>query len=119
MKRPLGRFGALALSLAVFYIVVAVMLVATIGFGPNVFNGPLMRPTNWLFDNLSPLMGDDLARMSIFFLLTTPPGLCALLLYIWLAPRAPRPDEHLRCLRCGYILKGLSEPRCPECGERI
>ncbi len=27
--------------------------------------------------------------------------------------------EHLRCLKCGYILKGLSEPRCPECGQRI
>lgn len=27
--------------------------------------------------------------------------------------------EHIRCLKCGYILKGLTEPRCPECGERI
>ena len=27
--------------------------------------------------------------------------------------------EHLRCLKCGYILKGLSEPRCPECGKQI
>lgn len=27
--------------------------------------------------------------------------------------------EHLRCLKCGYILKGLSEPRCPECGQAI
>ena len=27
--------------------------------------------------------------------------------------------EHLRCLNCGYILKGLSEPRCPECGRQI
>ncbi len=23
------------------------------------------------------------------------------------------------CRRCGYILRGISEPRCPECGERI
>lgn len=27
--------------------------------------------------------------------------------------------EHIRCLKCGYILKGLSEPRCPECGQAI
>ena len=30
--------------------------------------------------------------------------------------------EQLRqtlCRRCGYILCGISEPRCPECGERI
>jgi hypothetical protein len=23
------------------------------------------------------------------------------------------------CRKCGYILRGISEPRCPECGERI
>lgn len=23
------------------------------------------------------------------------------------------------CRRCGYVLRGISEPRCPECGERI
>ena len=24
-----------------------------------------------------------------------------------------------RCRCCGYILRGITEPRCPECGERI
>ena len=28
-------------------------------------------------------------------------------------------DGHTRCGHCGYILKGLPEPRCPECGEAI
>ncbi|MCH8851065.1 MAG: hypothetical protein IID41_00270 [Planctomycetes bacterium] len=28
-------------------------------------------------------------------------------------------DGHTRCGKCGYILKGLTEPRCSECGERI
>ena len=23
------------------------------------------------------------------------------------------------CRKCGYILRGLVDPRCPECGERI
>ena len=27
--------------------------------------------------------------------------------------------EHARCGACGHILKGLTEPRCPECGESI
>ncbi len=27
-----------------------------------------------------------------------------------------RPDE-TRCRKCGYILRGITEPRCPECGE--
>jgi len=30
-----------------------------------------------------------------------------------------RPTGETRCRRCGYILRGISEPRCPECGERI
>jgi hypothetical protein len=25
-------------------------------------------------------------------------------------------SEHERCHRCGYLLRGLREPRCPECG---
>lgn len=33
--------------------------------------------------------------------------------------RRPARPEPLRCHECGQILKGLSEPRCPECGEQI
>lgn len=29
----------------------------------------------------------------------------------------PAPPK--RCLQCGYILEGLPEPRCPECGRRF
>ncbi len=32
--------------------------------------------------------------------------------------RAFRGSE-TRCRKCGYILRGISEPRCSECGERI
>jgi preprotein translocase subunit SecY len=38
-------------------------------------------------------------------------------LLLWLGEQ--RGDGETRCRRCGYILRGLSEPRCPECGERI
>jgi len=31
----------------------------------------------------------------------------------------PLMDGETRCRECGYILRGISEPRCPECGERI
>lgn len=29
------------------------------------------------------------------------------------------PDAETRCSKCGYILRGITEPRCPECGEKI
>ena len=28
-------------------------------------------------------------------------------------------DGETRCRKCDYILRGITEPRCPECGERI
>jgi hypothetical protein len=28
-------------------------------------------------------------------------------------------DNETRCRKCNYILRGITEPRCPECGERI
>jgi drug/metabolite transporter (DMT)-like permease len=30
-----------------------------------------------------------------------------------------RQKKETRCRKCGYILRGLSEPRCSECGEAI
>ena len=43
---------------------------------------------------------------------------CACLGWIMLSPTRPR-DKEPRCRKCQYILRGLTEPRCPECGERI
>lgn len=28
-------------------------------------------------------------------------------------------ENETRCRKCGYILRGIPEPRCSECGERI
>jgi len=39
-----------------------------------------------------------------------------LFLACWLERRR---DNETRCRQCGYILRGLSAPRCPECGEAI
>jgi len=30
-----------------------------------------------------------------------------------------RRDEETRCRKCLHILRGLTEPRCPECGTMI
>jgi len=34
-------------------------------------------------------------------------------------PKRPFLDGETRCRKCGYILRGIPEPRCSECGERI
>jgi len=45
--------------------------------------------------------------------------ICALYgLYLLVAAQRSRQgqQEEPRCRRCGYLLRGLPEPRCPECG---
>jgi hypothetical protein len=46
------------------------------------------------------------------------PVLISIGVYHWLS--APRWEaDYTRCGRCGYILSGLQEPRCSECGVAI
>jgi len=45
--------------------------------------------------------------------------IASLWLYHRLTSYVPKLDGHTRCGNCGYILKGLAEPRCTECGRRI
>jgi uncharacterized protein YbdZ (MbtH family) len=50
------------------------------------------------------------------------PILAALTTYGLLTSRFGVPaagDGECHCRRCNHILRGLSEPRCPECGEAI
>lgn len=51
-------------------------------------------------------------------LLAILPGIVIYGFLTWrLGPQVSDGENH--CHRCGYILRGLSEPRCPECGEAI
>jgi energy-converting hydrogenase Eha subunit E len=35
---------------------------------------------------------------------------------VWVARYVPRRTDPWRCKECGYLLYGLTDPRCPECG---
>ncbi len=50
-----------------------------------------------------------------------PASLIGVIAYAVLTRRFGRPhvDGHSHCRRCDYILYGLTQPRCPECGEPI
>ena len=48
-------------------------------------------------------------------------GLCALLVSVWPMLRVLTCCRRLaagQCLDCGYLLRGLPDARCPECGFR-
>ena len=57
------------------------------------------------------------AETRVSFCVTLSVSACFGWLLLYLSER--RGDNETRCRKCGYILRGLSEPRCPECGERI
>ena|SRR3990172_1036318 len=56
---------------------------------------------------------------AIWLLISFPASLVSILAFSATARHTHTVDVETRCRRCGYILRGISEPRCPECGERI
>lgn len=69
----------------------------------------------------SPPLWYDIVTECFFYVV------CAAFVPLWLAiwayhhiaRRPPPSDGHTHCGKCGYILNGLTEPRCPECGQAI
>jgi len=96
-----------AITLLLYLIVIAVVAPA---WTPRIINwlqGPLGRAG---------------AAMAAIILFVVPPVLFATGAFTLLESHrraARRGDDETRCRRCGHILRGLTEPRCPECGERI
>jgi hypothetical protein len=52
----------------------------------------------------------------VLLLVSIPVGVYSLLMHRYGRGWA---GQETVCRKCGYILKGITEPRCPECGERI
>ena len=55
--------------------------------------------------------------LSACFLGVVPPILT--IAVCWFIPSLKEDNRETRCRKCRYILRGITEPRCPECGERI
>lgn len=108
MTWPIRWYWAAATSFVAVYVTVLVWVLLT--------NGPL-HPA---FMRVRSAFGTFAAEYVVDLLwVLTPPFAVGLGTYEWLRRPARAREDYLRCLKCGYILKGLSEPRCPECGERI
>ena len=57
-----------------------------------------------------------MVNMTIVFAL--PSVAASVAVYELLSGRRPLSSTETLCRNCGYILRGISEPRCPECGVR-
>jgi hypothetical protein len=62
----------------------------------------------------------DAVVMTLLVFASMPAMIATFGMYGLLTRRFGSPDDgELHCRRCNHILRGLSEPRCPECGEPI
>lgn len=57
--------------------------------------------------------------MSVAYNLPTSILACLIAFLVYSLMIIPDDDKQCRCRKCGYILKGISEPKCSECGEPI
>lgn len=78
-------------------------------------SGVVRSSVAWPAYNLEALPAQAAVAEAI---LAIPGVLAAVLVYTWLRERRVA-DRETRCGRCGYILRGITESRCPECGEGI
>jgi hypothetical protein len=86
---------------------------------PNVLNRDVYAPIYGLVYRTG-MSAAWIAATSYFIVLTLPSVVAAVVAYgILTRPFRHAPDGELHCRRCNHNLRGLSEPRCPECGEAI
>ena len=75
-------------------------------------------PSRWAWRAMFPFASPLAATIFVVGMAALPSGA----IYGYLSVRyGPDAIDRLetRCRKCNYILRGLTEPRCPECGERI
>jgi len=62
----------------------------------------------------------QVGRVVHFLLLGLLPQVVSISVFAFLTKlKSVTEGPQTKCRQCGCILRGISEPRCPECGERI
>lgn len=74
---------------------------------------------SWFFTSIGPVWFGTTSYPDVQIAMSAGLSIAACLGWVLLAIFDRRRDNETRCRNCGHILRGLSEPRCPECGERI
>ena len=118
MRRPMRWYWAGLWGLLTLYASGALTLYLCFGL-PFGYSGVLEPALRLFVGALEQVTGNALAVWVTILLVSTPALLLSMLVFSRLRAKRAADNGYLHCLKCGYILKGLSEPRCPECGERI
>jgi hypothetical protein len=74
---------------------------------------------SWYFTSIGPVWFNTTSYPDVQIAMSAGLSFAACLGWVLLVVLDKRRESETHCRKCGYILRGLSEPRCPECGERI
>lgn len=74
---------------------------------------------SWYFTSIGRVWFNSMSYPDVQIAMSVGLSFAACLGWVLLVVLDTRRDNETRCRKCGYILRGLSEPRCPECGESI
>lgn len=120
---------ALICTFVVFKLYAGVHLWPRTGCGPGVTFSPTGCYVGWqsVMSLVVTHLNDSIPftpvswRLSYALGVVLPPAMVSLVAYVLLTHLYGQPslDEQPRCRVCGYLLRGISKPRCPECGECI
>ena len=66
-----------------------------------------------------PNFGVEISHVEYPRAMATVLSICACVGWVLITAMTAFSIGELRCRKCRYVLHGLSEPRCPECGEPI
>jgi len=95
-------------------------------YGLSIRRWTILGDILWRVESAILWQGSPQAQRPWCFLISAmlygaPPAVIALAVFGLSGHLASRRmnQKETRCRRCGYILRGITEPRCPECGEKI
>ena len=120
MRQWMGLCGCAAAAIATACLLVRIPFVAwSINEMSFLLAWPAASPTS---ARLLQFVLADAARIRSYITMACVGMLSVAIFYtlqVFALRRRRVHDGLTRCGSCGYILKGLSEPRCPECGQRL
>lgn len=112
--RSEDRFQWLTLGMLVVLLGMTLRVTLMLLFEMDFVRTPIT--TAWQVLGGSYTVGAHVARSVAF---TLPTVLFCLYVLGYAVDRDPKEGGESYCRRCGHILRSLSKPRCPECGEAI
>jgi len=128
LPEPARLSLAFACAMLFYFLYAGVRPFSREGCGPGVTFSPTGCYLAWqssmavVVNFLTTVFGQGLLGWRLAYALGVfaPPALVAMIAYAFLTRRyGPAVANQPACRVCGYCLRGVSQPRCPECGERV